>query len=202
MKKGLSVFAIIVSVLSIILSMITLQKVNALREEILNPSENSAVINTDNDETQTSVEPNLETNESVVAGFNNEELLSMTYSIALFYDVNTKEHSFRDMYQLNKPNSNNPDICYYTYTQSTPFESGQCDFSPEIFDELIDLLDQNELHKYTDPIDGNGKIIYQTVPRIIGLLNGSGTGYVYIEDPENIEEIVAFFERLTQSARE
>ena len=123
-----------------------------------------------------------------------------TEQISLWLGVNTQSISGeKGVYSL----SLKDDHSWFQYLDKDiePF-SGDCDFSADKYYELRDLLCSTELHEYKPAEDANGKLIYEDVDCMISISLGSSKGSVFVADPSNKDEIVAFFNALLKSSLE
>lgn len=135
--------------------------------------------------------------------YENDEVDNTEYmgaqAIVFAYGFDAQHESFAgDYYQLRL----NEDDCTLTYYDVTVGSELRCDFSIDVYDELLRMICNQPLEKYKSPIDENGKILYETVPHILGLYLDGSKGTVYFSDPSNINEIIAKFEELKVAASE
>ena len=69
-----------------------------------------------------------------------------------------------------------------------------CDFSTDVYEEVLDMICSQNLEAYESITDENGKIVDETVPYVLSLNSG------YVKAPSNIDEIVSRFESLKEQA--
>lgn len=92
------------------------------------------------------------------------------------------------------------DKCTLTYFNKDNSKTLYCDFSLDVYNEVIELICSHSLEKYEYPTDSNGKIIYETIPYILELFFGGYERPVLLKDPANMNEIIAKFESLKAAA--
>ena len=119
-------------------------------------------------------------------------------AIELHYDFDPQSNgTYGKYYQLRM----GKDKCTLTY-----YEPGQnnvyCDFSKETYNELLNMVCSQELEKFESSSDANGKIVYERQPYILGLYMDGSNGIVYFKNPKNIDQIIAKFESLRDSAKQ
>ncbi len=93
------------------------------------------------------------------------------------------------------------DKCTLRYQTSENYyaEITECDFSKDVFYVLLNTICSQDLEKFENPIDSNGKVIYEIQPYAIGLDMG-GRNEIYFKNPANMDEIIEKFESLRDSA--
>ncbi len=119
--------------------------------------------------------------------------------IALFYEYDTKEDGWHGDYYLIVLRDNK---CVFNCLDKKKMETVSCDYSEDIFYEVLDSITSQKIEKYENEIDEKGMIVYETVPRILGVYVDGKEGYVLINDPDNINDIVKKFEDLKNHAFE
>lgn len=181
MRKG-----IIVSVLMLCLLMtgcVSNAKYEELETRVENLERIHGIENSDKDEK----------NESS----NNAEVSDNEYatakSINLLYEFDPETNSWRgDYYQLRLEK----DKCTLQYHSQEPFEETYTDYSVDKYYEVLNLVCSQPLEKYENKVDDNGKIIYETVPCMLGLYMNGSEGTIYFKTPANMDEIIAKFESM------
>ena len=127
------------------------------------------------------------------------EVYRKAQAIDLIYEYDAENGSCTgDYYQLRLWGEKST----FTYYGKDDKKNIYCDFSTDVYYELLDKICSQPLEKYRSKTDSTGKIIYETVPCILSLFLNSSDGSVYLENPENMEEIITMFEKLRDSAKQ
>lgn len=123
-------------------------------------------------------------------------------SIDIMYDYDMQSNSWTGDYYELKNRGDHCQFIYHNHNHNT-FEGIYCDFSIDIYNEIVDLVLSNTIEEYTLTADEHGKIIYDTVPYIMKLYwSGSDGRQILCKDPKNVTEIISKFEELKQYAQE
>ena len=118
-------------------------------------------------------------------------------AIELLYDFDPEtKNSNSKYYQLRIWG----DKSSFTYYDDGPYNAIYCDFSLDTYYEFLNMICCQPLEKYEPKTDSNGKLLYENVPCIMGLFLNASDGAVYFKDPTNMDEIIARFEELKDSA--
>ena len=129
-----------------------------------------------------------------------ERMLDEWSAIDLYYDYDTGSKSIDGgYYQLRCFGS----YCTFYYSGPGMGEEISCNFTMEIYEEMLDLVLSSNPKPYAIRSDENGKITYEVLPSALRLYWGGGKGQQMLcETPENMDEIIARFEELKEAAKE
>ncbi len=126
-----------------------------------------------------------------------ESIYSEVKSISFDTEFNTEDSStWGEVYQLTLKD----DKCTLYYLDVKAGKDFLCDFSKEKFYDVLNVVTSCQLEEYESPVDDNGKIVYETVPHMLGLYINPDVGTVYYKDPVNINDIILEFEKLREAA--
>ncbi len=118
-------------------------------------------------------------------------------AIDLLYDYDTQKDTWTgEYYQLRIWG----DKSTFTYYGEGSYDPIYCDFSLNTYYELLNMICVQQVEKYENQTDSNGKILYETVPRMLKLFLNASDGSVCIKEPENMDAIIARFKELKESA--
>ncbi|MBQ6076133.1 MAG: hypothetical protein IJK86_08315 [Lachnospiraceae bacterium] len=118
--------------------------------------------------------------------------------INLLYEYDMQSKTWTGSYYQLKLSD---DKCTLIYHEKNSLATDlYCDFSIDVFNEVLSLICSQNPEEYEYQTDSNGKIIYETIPCIIELFFSGYEKNVFLKDPINFDEIIAKFESLKAAA--
>lgn len=194
MKKQLAPLIILLC-LSIILNIFLLYRINQLdnllhQREAESVERSSPPSETEKDGSQHDTQSEEVTNDQ---GINRSTVLA----ISLYCDYNPETESWTGgAYQLRRLDNK----CTFGYKGPNDADEIGYDISEDTFNSFLEMICSQDLVEYQAEADEYGKVIYKTEPYNLTLLIAGRS--VHYENPENMDAIIARFEKLRAHASE